>query len=92
MLRYVMLYYVMTQGSSPLVSHQYILQAETHSFPSLLLLFLLLPLLRLTWIADSVAVSVAFSCLSRDTATATRMAPAAFKISTDSLIAVPAQR
>jgi hypothetical protein len=39
--------------------------------------------------ADSVDVSVAFSCLSRDTATATKWAPAALRISTDSLIAVP---
>ena len=46
-------------------------------------------LLCVTWMADSVAASVAFSCLSRDTATATKMAPAAFNISTDSLIAVP---
>lgn len=37
-------------------------------------------------------VSVAFSCLSRDTATATRWAPAAFSISTDSLMAVPGER
>ena len=42
-----------------------------------------------TCIADIVAVSVAFSCLSKDTATATKIAPAAVKISTDSLIAVP---
>jgi hypothetical protein len=46
-------------------------------------------LLCVTWMADSVAASVAFSCLSSDTATATKIAPAAFNISTDSLIAVP---
>ena len=45
-----------------------------------------------TCMADSVAVSVAFSCLSKDTATATKIAPAAFNISTDSLIAVPKRR
>ena len=43
----------------------------------------------ITCIADSVAVSVAFSCLSSDTATATRIAPAALSTSTDYLIAVP---
>lgn len=42
--------------------------------------------------ADSAEVSVAFSCLSRDTATATKSAPAALSISTDSLIAVPGRR
>jgi hypothetical protein len=36
-----------------------------------------------------VDASVAFSCLSSETATATSVAPAALRISTDSLMAVP---